>query len=348
MSCDSESESGDETVDDIESKAGDVTWDQDIQLRRMMKQSRRESLMSFKDDDIIFQNSSSAAQKKKSSNKSSNKASAEVSSKTKAVVLRGRFFEGGSGDSDDASSDSVDKVLYIKMALHSMTLDDLLWADDRPSSDNSSALRHCYHAVPSARLLLAILDGVDYIHSQGIVHRDLKPSNILLSVLEGKTCFVEGAVNISDCPTCGGERNLWVIPHIGDFGLVAEMREASPNLSKPTTSLQVYQPSTLAILSSQASRQAGTRFYYPPGKSDKTICPRLDVYSLGVIAFELTNSFGTRSERLVVLENLNRGIYPIGFDEHKMANGVKGMLYHERLKRWDCATLRRWLEDIIR
>jgi translation initiation factor 2-alpha kinase 3 len=102
----------------------------------------------------------------------------------------------------------------------------------------------------------------------------------------------------------------------------------------------------LAVVSSQ-HRQAGTKFYCPPIlNNDNTICPKLDVYSLGVIAFELCTKFGTKTERAVVLEKLNCGTFPREFDEHELAEGIKGMLCGRREDRWTCAQVRKWLRNI--
>jgi translation initiation factor 2-alpha kinase 3 len=97
--------------------------------------------------------------------------------------------------------------------------------------------------------------------------------------------------------------------------------------------------------SSQAGGQAGTRFYRPPSSSK--ICPKLDVYSLGVIAFELLNKCGTKTERAVVLSDLLKGIFPAKFEKHEMADGIKHMLWNNRDDRWGCTEVRKWLKGII-
>jgi serine/threonine protein kinase len=94
----------------------------------------------------------------------------------------------------------------------------------------------------------------------------------------------------------------------------------------------------------------GTRFYCAPkeprGKS--VICPKVDVYSLGVIALELAYRFGTKTERNIELEGLKDGKFPSGFECHEMAEGIKNMLRKEREERWGCAQVRRWLERLIK
>jgi len=79
------------------------------------------------------------------------------------------------------------------------------------------------------------------------------------------------------------------------------------------------------------------------------ICPKLDVYALGVIAFEMVYRFGTRAERNVVLEALGRGVLPDGFgdgeseSESEMARGVLHMVCKKREERWGVAEVRAWL-----
>ena len=107
---------------------------------------------------------------------------------------------------------------------------------------------------------------------------------------------------------------------------------------------QEAQPTALAVLSS-ADGQPGTRFYYPV--SSGVICPKLDVYSLGVIAFELVYQFGTKSERSIVLDRLGKGIFPKEFETHEMADGIIRMLCTTREERWSCSDVRKWLRTII-
>jgi translation initiation factor 2-alpha kinase 3 len=141
---------------------------------------------------------------------------------------------------------------------------------------------------------------------------------------------------------------VYIIPHIGDFGLIARL-EDSNNLSVPPSSTsKPFKPSPIAVLSSVASsRQPGTRFYCAPDTAARVICPKLDIYSLGVIMVEMLWEFGTKTERHVVLGELAKGVMPAGLGDHALEPAVKGMLEKEREKRWDCARVRQFLQGLL-
>ena len=102
----------------------------------------------------------------------------------------------------------------------------------------------------------------------------------------------------------------------------------------------------LAVVSSQ-HKNAGTKFYCPPVlNNDHIICPKIDIYSLGIVAFELCTKFGTKSERAAVLEAVNRGVFPDEFESHELAEVIKGMICAKREDRWDCYQVREWLRKI--
>lgn len=137
----------------------------------------------------------------------------EISTSTHSDI-----FTDGNGDGHHSilgqpSGSLVDSlgahVLHIQMSLYPMTLSQYL---SPPSSASSSTpLRHCFHLIPTLRILLSILAGVQYIHSKGMMHRDIKPGNIFLSfpevVPQGRCC----------------DAGNWLNPRIGDFGLVAQL-----------------------------------------------------------------------------------------------------------------------------
>ncbi|KAF4637737.1 hypothetical protein G7Y89_g351 [Cudoniella acicularis] len=363
---DASSALGDHNQSGLESEMRSLQIGQDLrelkhQLKIVDRRALRDSQTSTShDEQVVFGYSNNASRTlsiSKKGDKSTSRSMLNTSMFRKPSEASDEDDEGDTLDTEEIDrsegdlrqlGSDEDVVLFIQMALHPMTLEDFIWAE-KQNCEKNQAIQHCFHASTSAPLLMAILDGVEYIHSQHIVHRDLKPSNIFLSVSRGKV-QPEGSINVTECTECGAlsnEEHLFITPHIGDFGLIAKL-DGSPTLGQPSNTQ--FRPSPLALLSSVASsRQPGTKFYCPPviqKKASQIICPKHDVYSLGVIAYEMVVRFGTKSERSYVLGEISSGVVK-GLDNHAMGPGIKEMLHVEREKRWDCAIVRKWLWDIL-
>ncbi|XP_053401200.1 eukaryotic translation initiation factor 2-alpha kinase 1-like [Mercenaria mercenaria] len=176
-------------------------------------------------------------------------------------------------------------TLYIQMELCSVTLKE--WMQKR----NEKC--HCEkdlipYTDKNMIIFRQILKAVEYIHSQGVIHRDLKPRNIFLR-----------------------EEGLHV--KVGDFGLATDDVITSPVSDESFNALNVATTRlvrTGSILSDHTSG-VGTSTYAAPeqlqGSGYNTKC---DIYSLGVILFELFQSYGTEMERFKSLSDLRKGIIP--------------------------------------
>lgn len=271
-------------------------------------------------------------------------------------------------------------ILHIQMSLHPISLSTYLNPQSlRMPHGHSEQRRHCFHVVPSLRIILGILSGVEYLHSRGIVHRDLKPANIFLSFPERNEA--------SECPACKRLQQTptyCCLPRIGDFGLVADISQISD--SRPETVVTSLQNNSRRL------QHVGTEFYCPPispamygtdrasnsnGKSTKAddiyvIDEKLDVFALGVILFELLYRLNTKMERQLVLAELTRGKHRSG-SGHKalpsdfaakidcgdmaMEDGtpiaellsacIQGMLDRRPQKRWSCKEVRKCLESVL-
>ncbi|XP_015248590.1 PREDICTED: eukaryotic translation initiation factor 2-alpha kinase 1 isoform X3 [Cyprinodon variegatus] len=170
-------------------------------------------------------------------------------------------------------------MLYIQMQLCERSLKD--WINERnfrPKEDQLSDSPYaCVDAEHTLNLLRNILEGVAYIHSRGIMHRDLKPRNIFL---HGHECHVR----------------------IGDFGLacrdmiVDDHKTSSPGGDFPHTS------------------GVGTFVYAAPEQLEGSYYDsKSDMYSIGVLALELFQPFGTEMERVRTLGDLREGKIPDSF-----------------------------------
>jgi serine/threonine protein kinase len=100
-------------------------------------------------------------------------------------------------------------------------------------------------------LFILVCEGVQHAHQKAIIHRDLKPSNILVAEVDGKP-----------------------MPRIIDFGLAKA----------------VSQEFNAETMFTQAGAVIGTLGYMSPeqaGVAGEDIDTRSDVYSLGVVLYEL-------------------------------------------------------------
>ncbi|CAI9117290.1 OLC1v1018651C1 [Oldenlandia corymbosa var. corymbosa] len=123
-------------------------------------------------------------------------------------------------------------------------------------------------------LFRQIVEGLAHIHAQGIIHRDLTPSNI----------FFDARNDIK----------------IGDFGLAKFLKLEQVEQEIDATE-------TIGV-SVDGTGQVGTYFYTAPEIEQgwPKINEKADMYSLGVVFFELWHPFGTAMERHIILSELKQ------------------------------------------
>jgi serine/threonine protein kinase len=98
-------------------------------------------------------------------------------------------------------------------------------------------------------------------------------------------------MSCTDCHTQNTPNPIRLEVRIGDFGLVT-----------------VADPDSNASIPSEA---VGTEIYRPPTATARH--PSLDIYALGIAAFELLCKFNTRMERLHTVQQLKQGEFPLDF-----------------------------------
>ncbi|XP_058824620.1 eukaryotic translation initiation factor 2-alpha kinase-like [Topomyia yanbarensis] len=130
-----------------------------------------------------------------------------------------------------------------------------------------------------------IVDAVEYVHLKGLIHRDLKPSNIFFS-LDGRI-------------------------KIGDFGLVTDSADVQYDNENNLPGMMV------TGAKQRHTRQVGTQLYMSPEQlKGLPYDYKVDIYSLGLILFELLLSFGTEMERICTLKDVRKDKFPGGFEEN--------------------------------
>ncbi|KAH8821648.1 anticodon binding domain of tRNAs-domain-containing protein [Xylogone sp. PMI_703] len=163
------------------------------------------------------------------------------------------------------------------------------------------------------RLFRQILEGLVHIHGLNIVHRDLKPENI----------FIDGASNV----------------RIGDFGLATSGQYSGIDKS------------TVATLQNSVdmTRSIGTAFYVAPEvrsavSGGGSYGSKVDMYSLGIIFFEMCYQSVEGMARAKVMEGLRQKqpVLPNDFnvkDKPVQADIILSLLNHNPKDRPSSAEL---------
>ncbi|KIW06612.1 uncharacterized protein PV09_02326 [Verruconis gallopava] len=239
-------------------------------------------------------------------------------------------------------------TLHIQMSLHPLSLSDYLSTSlfsntarksspSPPSSPGARHTRHCFHLEISLQILLAILDGVEYLHESGVVHRDLKPSNVFLTLNPSRT---PSSIDLSKCIQCrleGRRRSGFLGARIGDFGLVTGIARASSSDPHAATTAKV----------------VGTELYRPI-RAVSRFTEKLDVYAMGIITAELLIPFGTRMERHQRLQEIRNETFDdtvltLRYGEHgrAMFELIRGMTRADEHARLACRQVRERVEEIL-
>ena len=166
------------------------------------------------------------------------------------------------------------KLLYIQMELcEHQTLKDAI-EKGKFDDDKDDKLKW--------RLISQILEGVKYIHDNGYIHRDLKPGNIFL------------------------DENNDV--KIGDFGLVQNdknKKEISNNFSIESYFNYNNNLQYLNLGGEIMTVGVGTKYYCSPEQEKtKNYTNKTDIYSLGIIIFEMFYKFNSFMERDITLRRI--------------------------------------------
>ncbi|XP_017892549.1 eukaryotic translation initiation factor 2-alpha kinase [Ceratina calcarata] len=143
--------------------------------------------------------------------------------------------------------------------------------------------RDCHRVL---NIFQQIVEAVEYVHLQGLIHRDLKPSNIFFSY-DDKI-------------------------KVGDFGLVTAMTESYNEAHTPPS-----ENKDVSLKNSLHTAYVGTHLYMSPEQMNgQGYNYKVDIYSLGIILFELLIPFGTETERSIVLMNLRKLMFPKDFNNN--------------------------------
>ncbi|KAM6912855.1 eukaryotic translation initiation factor 2-alpha kinase 3 [Xenentodon cancila] len=157
-------------------------------------------------------------------------------------------------------------------------------------------------------IFLQIAEAVEFLHNKGLMHRDLKPSNIFFTMDD--------------------------VVKVGDFGLVTAMDQEEDD-DEPVAL-------TPAPLLTRHTGQVGTKLYMSPEQlSGNSYSHKVDIYSLGLILFELLYPFRTQMERVRTLTEVRALQFPEVFSKNNVQelNMVRSMLSLSPSERPDAAEI---------
>lgn len=222
-------------------------------------------------------------------------------------------------------SDSL--MVYLQMELCDFTLEDyisqrnaLIFGEkeaqkkairlDRLVSVDLQSGKYTINAYESRRIFKAIVKGLHYIHGQGLMHRDLKPHNILFAGddYSPKISDFGLASDVSMMTTCSATCGICSFVECND-------PHAAPSHAEPPEADVPHQAITTAPLECLLTKGIGTSTYASPEQlNSATYNEKADIYSLGIIFFELFCPFRTQMERARILASLKEHkLFPPNF-----------------------------------
>ncbi|KAH5205080.1 non-specific serine/threonine protein kinase [Parastagonospora nodorum] len=162
------------------------------------------------------------------------------------------------------------------------------------------------------RLFRQMLEGLAHIHALGIIHRDLKPDNIFIDVAK--------------------------IPKIGDFGLATSGQYQRPD-----------KKASAGIQDGDMTRSVGTALYVAPELSSNmtgSYSDKVDMYSMGIIFFEMCFPLTTAMERDRTIRSLRERKHDLPAEFQTPEKSLQGsiiesLISHRPSERPSCGELLR-------
>lgn len=216
--------------------------------------------------------------------------------------------------SSDRSQQQRARVLYIQMEYcEKKTLRDVI--DE--GIDEQEAWR----------LFRQILEGLVHIHSQGMIHRDLKPANIFLDsnndVKIGDFGLATSNQTLVDGASFARSASHQRLTDRFNGNSSSAVAAAVDSVNASYTGYSV--SSAHMGVDESMTTGVGTTFYVSPevmvdpntgATSGMRYNQKVDMFSLGIIFFEMCFALSTGMQRVIVLNELRNGKFPDDFPAH--------------------------------